>query len=201
MNTASEEPHTGPLPFSMMHPAGNKTSVIQIATHVEEFHTGPSPFSMMHPAGQIVSSDEHSRIIVPTTRNSTNGTIPFDPPTPLLFNETGIPGNLTALVPRNRTGLIFRFAPHNQTFGSALPDLNGTTRPVITVQSPPDTSRSGTVLSFVLIALLVTIVFSAFLRSLYKKSNGWSFRKKSQLKVDEEVAGVVEVKGFDNSVV
>ena len=190
------EQSTGPLLFSMMHPAGNN------ATNVTEPHSGPLPFSTMHPAHHISSLDEYFWIVVPLTRNGTNGTIPFGPPTPLLFNETGIPVNLTELVHSNRTGLAYPFAPHNHTFGSNLPALNGISTQTITVtqqavtEQPSAISQGGTVLSLVLIAILMIVLILAYVRSLFKKSNVWPFKKKRQMDVEE----VVEVGRVDNSV-
>jgi len=201
--TPVKTPHTGALPFSMVHPIDNKTSVIQNATHVEESHTGPLPFSMSHPTRQIFSSDEHPRIIVSVTHNNTNGSIPFDPQNPLLFNKTSIPVNLTALVPSNRTGLTYQFAPHTHNFGSALPALNGTTPVVKVAESPSAISQSATIMALALIASLVTLVFLAYIRSLCKKFNVWPFKKMSRLLVDEEmveVGEVVEVQRFYSSV-
>ena len=125
-------------------------------------------------------------LVVPITQNLTNGTIPFYPLIPLLFNRTGVPANLTTL------------APHNHTSGSALPALDDNSD-VTAVPSPSAISQGATQVSLVLVAILITVVFLAFIRSLCKKSNVWPF-KKPQMKLDE-FEKVIEVREFGNSVV
>ena len=144
-----------------------------------------------------------SQVVISTIiPNNSNGTIPLDRHRPLLFDDTAIPVKVTTLVPRHEMALPSSITPSNHTFNTAvhLPASNGNTRTATTDQSPPAITQSGTVYGLILTAVLIAVVFSAYIRSLCKKSNTWPFGKRSRPKVDEEVAAVVELKNLDNSI-